>query len=251
MSVYRSLRRSAASQLRAWTWPLVTMRPIENCPGWLGRLHKLNVPGNVEPNEQESPAGASNIRIIFRLLEPALALEGDYAECGVWHGSTLISVGLFVQHRASGKRVLGFDSFQGLSNSVSRDVALGGVGDPNKRVGGFSDTSYEAVRSQVERFRLPETVTLVPGYFQDTLHKHADARFCFVHLDCVLYDSYRQCLEFFYPRVSRGGIILLDEYRDPPWPGCTQAVDEFLVGKPEKIQEIKSDNHIKYFLRKL
>jgi hypothetical protein len=48
-----------------------------------------------------------------------------------------------------------------------------------------------------------------------------------------------------------GGIMLLDEYKDPTWPGCTQAVDEFLTGKAERIIETKSDNHLKYYLRKL
>jgi hypothetical protein len=94
-------------------------------------------------------------------------------------------------------------------------------------------------------------VTLVRGYFQDTLPKYCDSQFCFVHLDCVIYESYRRCLEFFYPRMVTGGVILLDEYKDPPWPGCTQAVDEFVADKPERITEIKSDNYIKYYLRKL
>jgi O-methyltransferase len=71
-----------------------------------------------------------------------------------------------------------------------------------------------------------------------------------VHLDCVIYESYMQCLKFFYPRLVRGGVIVVDEYNDPPWPGCTQAVDEFLANKPEKLKELTSDNQIKYYLRK-
>ena len=58
-------------------------------------------------------------------------------------------------------------------------------------------------------------------------------------------------LEFFYPRVTSGGVILFDEYNDPPWPGCNKAVDEFLADKPETLQEIERDNHVKYFIRKL
>jgi hypothetical protein len=54
-----------------------------------------------------------------------------------------------------------------------------------------------------------------------------------------------------FPRMVTGGIMFLDEYKDPTWPGCTQAVDEFLTGKAERIIEIKSDNHLKYYLRKL
>jgi O-methyltransferase len=251
MSEAGSLKRGVGTLLRAWTRPLVTMRPIERCPGWLATLHNVKVPANVEPNVYESPEGSSNIRIIFGLLEPALALPGNVAECGVWQGSTLIPTGLFVRRRGPAKRVMGFDSFQGLDQTVSRDVELGGDADPRKRVGGFSNTSYEAVAQRVRQFGLSGTVTLAPGYFQDTLPRHADSRFCFVHLDCVIYESYRQCLEFFFPRMVTGGIMLHDEYKDPTWPGCTQAVDEFLTGRAERIIEIKSDNHLKYYLRKL
>ena len=246
-----SLGRFAGELLRKWTRPLVRLMPVERCPGWIATLHNLKVLGNVKPNPFESSAGSSNIRIIFRLLGPALALPGDVAECGVWQGSTLIPIGLFMRRRSPAKRLLGFDSFQGLNDTVSRDVALGGDEDPRKRVGGFSNTSFEAVDLRVRQFGLPGAVTLVRGYFQETLPRYTDGQFCFVHLDCVIYESYRQCLEFFYPRMASGGIILLDEYRDPPWPGCTQAVDEFIADKPERIAEIRSDNYVKYYLRKL
>ena len=250
MSTQGTLRHTAGNVLRAWTRPLVTRLPIERCPGRIATLHNLKVPANVRPNAQESTEGSSNIRIIFRLLGSALALAGDLAECGVWQGSTLIPTALFVRRRAPHKRVLGFDSFQGLDETVAHDAALAGGDDERKRVGGFSDTSYAAVEDRVRRFDVADTVTLVQGYFQNTLPKYADARFCFVHLDCVIYESYRQCLEFFYPRMSAGGIILIDEYNDPPWPGCTQAVDEFLAGKPEAITEVKSDNQVRYYIRK-
>ncbi len=65
-----------------------------------------------------------------------------------------------------------------------------------------------------------------------------------------LYSSYKQCMEFFYPRMVNGGVILLDEYNDPPWPGCNQALDEFLADKPEKLQEAVSENYIKYYMVK-
>lgn len=250
MSAAMAAKRSAGTLLRAWTRPLVRRGPIERLPGWVATLHSIKVPANVEPNPEESPAGSANIRMIFRLLEATLHLPGNVAECGVWQGSTILPTGLFLRRRAPNKRILGFDSFQGLNETVSRDVVLGGDVDERKRVGGFSNTSYEAVNQKVREFGLAETTTLVPGYFQDTLAGYADWRFSFVHLDCVIYESYKACLEFFYPRMVAGGVILLDEYNDPPWPGCTLAVDEFLADKPEKLTEIKSDNHVRYFLRK-
>ena len=84
----------------------------------------------------------------------------------------------------------------------------------------------------------------------DTLPRFANYRFCFAHLDCDIYQSYKETLEFFYPRMTPGAIILLDEYNDPPWPGCNRAVDEFLTDKPERLVEIESDNYRKWYLRK-
>ncbi len=95
-----------------------------------------------------------------------------------------------------------------------------------------------------------KNVELNKGYFSDTLTRCADELFSFVHLDCDLYGSYKDCLEFFYPRLSDGGIVLLDEYDDPPWPGCNKAVDEFLTDKPERLQSIKRQNYVKYYFRK-
>ena len=58
------------------------------------------------------------------------------------------------------------------------------------------------------------------------------------------------CLEFFYPRMSQGGIILIDEYNDPSWPGCNKAVDEFIQTNSAKLSRIEDNNYVKYFIKK-
>jgi hypothetical protein len=47
-----------------------------------------------------------------------------------------------------------------------------------------------------------------------------------------------------------GGIVLFDEYSDPPWPDCNQAVDEFLSDAPEKLQMLQMNNYQKWYLVK-
>ena len=94
-------------------------------------------------------------------------------------------------------------------------------------------------------------MTLVPGYFQDTLAPTVgDRTFSFVHLDCDLYQSYRDCLTFFWPRLVPGGIILFDEYDDPSWPGCNLAVDEFVAEAQVTIQRVERDNYVRAFVTK-
>jgi hypothetical protein len=217
-------KRAAGDLLRGATRSLVKRWPIERCPGWLGTLHHMRVPGNVERNAVESAMGAANARIVFRLLAPALTLPGDVAHCGTWQ--MLLSLGLFVRQRRPEKRVLGFDS-----------------------LAGFDGTDLSLAR-RVREYGLTATVKLGWGDFEQSLRRHAHRRFCFVHLERGHAGSYQECLEFFYPRVTAGGILLLDEYRDAPLAGCTLAVDEFMADKAEKIERIVAHHDAKHFMRR-
>jgi len=227
--------------------PIARRLPVESMPGWVGFLHGLSVPKRAVPLPSPSPASGANIKVIFSLLKPVIHLPGDLAECGVFRGHTLIPVGLYLAQNKIDKRVYGFDSFEGFG-----DVDRGGATEDEfiKEYGDLDDTSFDLVQGMVDRFDLNNHVSLIRGYFDRTLQTVSTKRFCFVHLDVDLYESYITCLQFFYERMVPGGVILLDEYNDPPWPGCNRAVDEFLRGKPEMLEEQSVDNYIKYFIRK-
>ena len=59
------------------------------------------------------------------------------------------------------------------------------------------------------------------------------ARLSFVHFDCDLYRPTKIALDALWDRVSRGGVVLFDEYAIHDWPGETAAVDEFFRDKPD------------------
>jgi hypothetical protein len=189
------------------------------------------------------------VGLVLDLLARADAVPGDVAECGVYRGGTLVPITLAAR-RHGGRRVFGFDSFQGFDESVDVDIALGGQEDGTRRRHGFDDTSRELVQRKIDWLGLRSTVTLVPGYFQDTLDAVADRRFAFVHLDCDLYQSYATCLDFFWPRLSPGAVVLLDEYDDPSWPGCNAAVDEFVADAGVPIRTVERDNYVRAYLTK-
>jgi hypothetical protein len=246
----RLMAKRALSPLRALPVSSYVKRPISSWPGILGVIHDIRVPLGVRPKPAPSPLCPANINIIFSLVDRVASVPGDLAECGVFRGATLVPTAIYLHQKKIDKHIFGFDSFQGFDRVVTKDVALGGTKDPYRRVGGFSETSEQLVAGKLRRFEAEENVTLLPGYFRDSLPTRAASRFSFVHLDCDTYESYRECLSFFYPRVNAGGIILFDEYNDPAWPGCNMAIDEFLADKPEKPQLVVRDNYEKFFIER-
>ena len=72
------------------------------------------------------------------------------------------------------------------------------------------------------------------GYFPDTVKGLEEKRFALVNLDADLYNPTKAALEFFYLRLSPGGVIFIHDY-NIKWPGIIQAVDEFVRNIPETL----------------
>lgn len=245
------MKDTVKTMVRVISPPLIRDLSIAQWPGWLGRVHDIKVPHSLIPQRRPAPTGTANINILVRMIERTKALPGDIADCGVFRGGSTAGMGLYLRQHRIKKTIYGFDSFEGFDpESAAADMKLGGAENEDRHEHGFSATSMDEVMQKARRFHL--NVVLVPGYFSQSLPTLPQSiRFCFAHLDVNLYDSYKQCLEFFYPRMVAGGVILLDEYNDPPWPGCNKAVDEFLHDKPERLRVAESDNYQKWYFAKL
>jgi predicted O-methyltransferase YrrM len=92
--------------------------------------------------------------------------------------------------------------------------------------------SYDDVKTYLSQ---EKNVFLYKGIFPDTSGPVRDKRFSFVNLDVDTYNSTKQCLEFFYPRMNAGGVIVSHDYLTAP--GVRKAVDEYFVDKPEPVVE--------------
>lgn len=169
------------------------------------------------------------------LLREALHLDGDIIECGVYRGHSLLRMAMTLSLSNSAKTIYGLDSFDGFpaDSVLERDVAPGRSHRRLRNKFQFVEHVPTRIRGicDILEFR---NVELVPGFFEDTLPRFHDRRFCFVHLDCDIYSSYMSCLNFLYDRLVPGGIMVFDEYREDRWPGASQAIDEFFADKPEQ-----------------
>lgn len=150
-----------------------------------------------------------------RLLDRQI--KGSFAELGVYKGN---SARIFHQ-LAPNRRLFLFDTFSGFSK---RDLST----EPAKLgLSSFQDTSLEYVKAFVAG---NENVVYCPGYFPETAkYVPDDERFAFVHLDCDLYEPMRAGLDYFFPKMTKGGLIAIHDYSNPHWPGVRRAVDDFLA----------------------
>jgi hypothetical protein len=175
-------------------------------------------------------------RPYLQLLERVSQLDGDVIECGVFRGKSLLRVANWVKQRGVRKTIHGLDSFDGFPREYISDADLGPGRTLQKVRGRFRGANDAPLRILRTAADLDLPIKLHVGFFEETLPRliASGKRFCFVHIDCDIYESYRCCLEKLYEATVPGGVILFDEYRCPVWPGATQAVDEFFADKPEK-----------------
>ena len=148
-------------------------------------------------------------------------VPGNVAELGVYKGNTACILAPFA--RTQGKRLYLFDTFEGFA---TQDI------ERPSQIRAFSDTSLDAVRQLVG----DQGVQYVVGHFPGSTNQiDDDLKFCLVHIDCDLYEPTAAGLAYFYPRLSRGGMLIIHDYLSPHWPGLTRAVDRFLSDKPERL----------------
>jgi len=158
------------------------------------------------------------------LLRLTADVPGDTAECGVYKGCGSYII-LRSNARGIQKRIHHiFDSFGGLSAPAAED-------------GDYWRTGDLAISEQMVRANLREfsDVEYHKGWIPDRFTDVADRAFSFVHVDVDLRQPTLDSVEFFYPRLSDGGILVCDDYGFLTCPGATEAVDQFLTDKPEKM----------------
>lgn len=237
--------------LRLLLFPFAKLVPLHRWPWYFGRIYDIKLYGKVKPNALPSTSGSANINILIDLFSMTKSLPGDIAECGVFRGATIACLAHYCQRQNVKKTIFGFDSFAGF-NPQELDAEKLNNSSAYIEVENtlFKRNSKALVENKLSLVQASENVRLVEGYFETTLGRFAGKTFCFVHLDCDLFAAYQTCLEFFYPRLVPGGIILFDEYLDPVYTECTKTIDAFFTGKPEKITQITKDNFIKYYIVK-
>lgn len=145
-------------------------------------------------------------------------IPGDIAELGVYRGNIAWQLNALFPDR----QLLLFDTFEGFSRKDIQIETDGQYSKVSEKT--FSDTSVEYVRN---RLPFPQNALFYPGYFPETTKDIPERSFAFISLDADLYAPIRAGLEYFYPRLSSGGMILLHDYNNTQFRGCREAVRQY------------------------
>ena len=179
----------------------------------------------VEAAEKYTLVTADRCYVLYTLGKQALALGGEFWECGVYKGGTAILLAKVIAEygKQSGTKLHLFDTFEGMPDvNAQKDW---------HKSGDFKDTSEEVVSARVGH---PDLVVTHKGFIPDTFKGLEFSKISFAHIDVDIYQSILDSLDFIYPRLMTGGFIIFDDYGFPTCPGARQAVDEFFTNKPEQ-----------------
>jgi O-methyltransferase len=158
---------------------------------------------------------------IYMAVKRTGKVPGDIAEVGVYKGGSAKII-----CSVKGDRHLHlFDTFEGLPKVDEIDMVW-------PFYEGKFAASYDSVRDYLKDER---NVSFYKGIFPATSDPVKETRFSMVNLDVDCYESTKLCLEFFYSRMSPGGIILSHDYVTAP--GVRKAFDDFFDKKAEPVLE--------------
>ncbi len=161
-------------------------------------------------------------------------IPGDFVECGVWRGGSMMVVALALRAAGHTDRYLYlYDTFTGMSPPSAKDARYDGtsaaelmaVGGPTARI--FAIASLDDVKANLTATGYPPArIHYVQGKVEDTVPATAPEHICMLRLDTDWYESTRHELLHLYPRLATHGVLIIDDYGH--WRGSQQATDEYM-----------------------
>ena len=152
-------------------------------------------------------------------------VKGDFAELGVYKGDSARIIHLMAPDRDFHL----FDTFEGFTGTDLKPETGKAATYSTKD---FADTSLNHVLKNIGL--IPDKFKVHVGYFPQSADGMEETTFALVNMDADLYNPTKAGLEYFYPRLSPGGVIFIHDYNDK-WEGLMKAVDEFAATIPEKL----------------
>lgn len=167
---------------------------------------------------------------------------GVYVECGVAAGAQIIAMLAGLEGSPYPyKHVWAFDSFEGIPLPSNKDNQMPGIKiltkaeqtalpDSGKQALVSSGATIVSERDFMNHVRASgvnyESLIYIKGWFEETLPEIKKLDISVLRLDGDLYNSTYVCLKYLYPKVIKGGLVIIDDWA---LPGCRQAVYDYFT----------------------
>lgn len=162
----------------------------------------------------------------LELSERIAEVPGSIVEAGVWRGGML--AGLAELHGNS-RSYFAYDSFQGLPEAQAIDGEKAKQYQSDTAAANYFDNCAAEEKFIKDLFlKLPGIdLKIVKGWFSDTLREENNLpdQIALLRMDGDWYESTMNIMEFLYPRVAKGGVIIIDDY--DYWEGCKKAIHTY------------------------
>jgi len=162
-------------------------------------------------------------------------IPGDLVECGVWRGGSMQAAAMALLQAGSTARDLYlFDTYEGMPPPSDIDRRRDGrtaaelLASADRTAPVWAVAHLDDVREGMAAVGYPDDrVHYVRGMVEDTVPTRAPQTISILRLDTDWYASTRHELTHLYPRLSSGGVLIIDDYGY--WQGSRRAVEEFLA----------------------
>ena len=175
----------------------------------------------------------------YELFKMIKEIPGEIVECGVFKGASFCRFATFREIFGSvfSKKIIGFDTFGNFPEAKFRDD----IDALKHQISSDGDHSIEVEKLEkvLKHKGIDRNIELVKGDITKTVPKyvsdHPELKISLLNLDVDIYEPSVTVLEKLFPKISKGGIIILDDYGT--FPGETKAVDEYFEKKNIKIKK--------------
>lgn len=184
---------------------------------------------------------------IFGLIEAvkyitSFNIEGDIVECGVWKGGSMLAAAeTLINQRNSSRQLYLYDTFEGMPPPTVNDISFDNRTademlkvDTNKELNPvWAYSTLQSVKQTMALSGYPlSNIRYVKGKIEETIPGTAPEKIALLRLDTDWYESTKHELIHLFPRLVKGGVLIIDDYGY--WKGARKAVDEYL--QENKIQ---------------
>lgn len=190
---------------------------------WREDTNFLSAYKKLSPN---NPYSQDRKYVLKEFTKHTNLIDGDIAECGCFEGASAY----FIASAAPDIPFHIFDSFEGLSAPDDLDKN-DNISHSYWKAGDLSSTTNK-LNDTLSEF---DKIILYKGWIPERFCDVKDKTFRLLHIDVDLYQPTIDSLKFFYPRMNKGGVIIMDDYGSTTCPGAFKAANDYMKDKKEHI----------------